>query len=505
MSQSTTTIQDDLRGAIRCGVPIISILSQDEPATVQTILELFPKKGIVQYDCVRGFIELNEIGKYSVQQILGENDPILMTDPTTAISAAVDFSPESTLIVCIGSQYYIDDNKTCQAIANCREPFKRTARALILLSSFSTQLPADLSQDIFQIIDNPPNEDDRESIINELHTSAEIEQPNDKTLKTAVTATRGLSAYATEQAVALSLSREGLNINQLWQRWRQAINSTPGLSVDMSGSTLDDIGGLSNIKSFSRAVMSGRDAPAAIIRIEEIEKHMSGSGYGNNGLGDSSGTSQGMLGSILTYMQEENQTGLIAVGPPGSGKSLCSVAIGSAANIPTITLDLGTLKGSLVGQTEANTRKALSTIKALAGKNAFWVATCNGMASLPPELRRRFQYGVWFFDLPDNEEREAIWKIWLSKYPEVIDERPNDNGWTGAEIRTAVQIAHRLNVTPKQASQWIVPVSKMSAEAIEQLRKQANGRFLSASKEGTYSYQQQAIAATNTTRKIELD
>ncbi|MCK9599053.1 MAG: AAA family ATPase, partial [Sphaerochaeta sp.] len=268
-------------------------------------------------------------------------------------------------------------------------------------------------------------------------------------------------------------------------------------------STMDDIGGFENIKQLSRSIMAGRDAPAAIIRIEEIEKALSGAGAGGT-LGDSSGTSQSMLGSILTYMQDENQTGLIAVGPPGSGKSLCSVAIGSAANIPTITLDLGALKGSLVGQTEGNTRKALSTIKALAGKNAFWVATCNGMAALPPELRRRFQYGIWFFDLPDSSERAAIWKIWLSKYPDVSTDLPDDSGWTGAEIRTAVQIAYRLNVSPKIAAQWIVPVSKMAAESIEQLRKQATGRFLSASKPGVYSHQQPATVSTGT-RRIDLD
>jgi len=494
----------ELKSARNCGVPIISVLSADEPATVTDIAGKLKESPLVQYDCVRGLMGLNDAGITAIQAVLGDSDPVLFTDPTTAISAITDKAPERTVLIAIGAQRYLSDEKTCQAIANARDPFKRTQRTIILVSSFGTQLPADLSQDIYQISDNPPDETERETIIRELHKAAELPDPNADTLKTAITATRGLSGYATEQATALSLSKEGLNLSALWERWKQAINSTPGLSVDKSGSTLDDIGGLENIKKFARQVMNGREAPAAIIRIEEIEKSMSGSGYGNAGLSDSSGTSQGMLGAILTHMQEENQTGIIAVGPAGSGKSLCSVAIGSAANVPTITLDLGALKGSLVGQTESNTRKALSVIKALAGKNAFWVATCNGLATLPPELRRRFQYGIWFFDLPSKEERATIWKIWLKKYPDVTDERPNDDGWTGAEIRTAVQIAHRLNVTPKAAAEWIVPVSKMAAETIDQLRKQATGRYLSASYPGTYSYQAPITLQGKTVRKLEI-
>lgn len=499
-------LKNDLKTALQRSVPIISILSQDEPATVQSIVSSQPEYNLIQYDCVRGFLALNETGQIALNTILNDNDPILMTDTITALSAAIDNMPQNSILICIGSQRYLEDIKVQQCIANAREPFKRTERTLVLLSSFGTQLPADLTQDIYQISDNPPNEQERKSILIDLLNAANLKSPEPEQINTAITATRGLSSYATEQAIALSLSKNGLDIPQLWQRWQQAINSTPGLSVDTSNSTLSDIGGLSNIKNFAQKIMSGKNAPAAIIRIEEIEKSMSGTGYGNAGLGDSSGTSQSMLSSILTFMQEENQTGLIAVGPPGSGKSLCSTAIGSAANIPTITLDLGALKGSLVGQTEGNTRKALSTLKALAGNNAFWVATCNGMASLPPELRRRFQYGIWFFDLPDEDERNAIWKIWISKYPDVKNTRPDDTGWTGAEIRTSVQIAHNLNITPKEAAQWIVPISKMSAESIESLRKQASGRYLSASKPGTYTYQPQAMSpAINKTRKIDLE
>ncbi len=45
-----------------------------------------------------------------------------------------------------------------------------------------------------------------------------------------------------------------------------------------------------------------------------------------------------------------------------------------------------------------------------------FIATSNSIASLPPELRRRFTLGTFFFDLPTAEERETIWRIYLKKY-----------------------------------------------------------------------------------------
>jgi hypothetical protein len=493
-----------VKAARRVGVPLINIYTSDEFAVLDILVGgINNNSPIFRFDIASGLTATNDLASNVISDIMGDLDPSLFSDPVTAITAMIQGSPEKSVLIVMGSQRILSEVKVQQAICNSRNLFKTTLRTIILLSSESLQLPSDISGDILLINDLVPDEEKRAEIISEIITASELPVLSETDLKTAVRATRGMSAYAVEQAVALSMSKSGLDLKQLWERWKQNINSVAGLSIDDSKATMSDIGGLDNIKDFATKLMNGNDSPSVIVRIEEIEKAMSGSGAGGS-IGDSSGTTQGMLGSMLTFMQEENATGLIAVGAPGSGKSLCSTAIGSAGGIPTITLDLGALKGSLVGQTESNTRKALATIKAVAGKNVFFIATCNGLASLPPELKRRFQFGIWYFDLPTNEERETIWKIWLKKYPQVKDVRPDDSGYTGAEIRTCVQIAHRLNITPKEAASWVVPVSKMAAETIETLRTQANGRYLSANKSGTYQKNSVAIT-TNQTRKIDLE
>src|SRR5262249_27645499 len=240
------------------------------------------------------------------------------------------------------------------------------------------------------------------------------------------------------------------------------------------------------IKTFMRRVITGKNPPRVIVFIDEIEKMLAAGAQG-----DTSGVSQGFLGTMLSYMQDHNSRGTIFVGPPGAAKSAVAKATGAEAGVPTIALDLGGMKGSLVGQSEERLRAALKVITAVGGDNALFIATCNGIATLPPELRRRFGLGTWFFNLPDREERQAIWELYFKKY-DVPDFRIefSHEGWTGAEIKQCCMLAHDLDITLKEASAYIVPVARAAKETIETLRRESDGRYLSASYPGVYTSQQ---------------
>src|SRR5688572_31590774 len=58
--------------------------------------------------------------------------------------------------------------------------------------------------------------------------------------------------------------------------------------------------------------------------------------------------------------------GVLLLSPPGCGKSAFAKALGNESGRPTLILDVGSLLGSLVGQSEANTRQALRVIDAMA-------------------------------------------------------------------------------------------------------------------------------------------
>jgi SpoVK/Ycf46/Vps4 family AAA+-type ATPase len=53
------------------------------------------------------------------------------------------------------------------------------------------------------------------------------------------------------------------------------------------------------------------------------------------------------------------------LGVPGTGKSAFAKALGNETGRPTLTLDVGSLYGSLVGATEQNVRQALRIVDAM--------------------------------------------------------------------------------------------------------------------------------------------
>ncbi len=224
-----------------------------------------------------------------------------------------------------------------------------------------------------------------------------------------------------------------------------------------------------------------------IVFVDEIEKAFAGSGT------DTSGVKTEMTGTMLSWMQDRGADGVIFIGPPGAAKSAVAKAAGATASVPTVAFDLAAMQSSLVGGSGERLRAALQVVDAISQGRSLWIATCNSITSLPPELRRRFTLGTFFFDLPTGEEREAIWNIYEDRW-QLTGERPDDEGWTGAEIKECCRKAWRLKLSLRESAGYIVPVSRSAADQIEALRRQASGRFLSASQPGVYSAESEPSA-----------
>jgi SpoVK/Ycf46/Vps4 family AAA+-type ATPase len=151
-------------------------------------------------------------------------------------------------------------------------------------------------------------------------------------------------------------------------------------------------------------------------------------------------------------------------------------------------------------------------------KPVFVVATANDISSLPPELLRRGRFDeVFFLDLPTFEERKEILRVHLTKRrrdPNTFDlDRLADASalYVGAEIEQALidamyaAFGQDREVTTDDfaaALEALVPLSRSQKEQIDNLRKWLEeGRAQSAS----FTQRSEAVASTRTLNVVALD
>lgn len=227
--------------------------------------------------------------------------------------------------------------------------------------------------------------------------------------------------------------------------------------------------------------------------------------------------------------------GILLVGVPGCGKSLAAKAIAKEWQLPLLKLDAGRLFDKFVGESEKNFRKAIELAESLspivlwideiekamaaggssgeadAGlsrrlfgafltwlqekkQEVFVVATANNLSTLPPELLRKGRFDeIFFVDLPDDREREAIWKIHLGLRKQdvmkidLLKVVSASDGFSGSEIEQAVVAALYRTLHQKTALTTdllieeltnTVPLSVTRREDIDHLREMAEGRFV---------------------------
>ena len=481
MIRCTEEFRALVKAARRVGTPLVAIRTADPASAVaQVSATVNGKKSeppVIVWDFASGLHGRNDTGKSALAKVLGESTAAL--GPGDALALAQRLTADSILFL-LNPQRLWEQPDVVQGVWNLRDVFKAGGQMLVLVTPPGAALPVELQNDVM-VIDEPlPGTEDLARLVTETFDSANLPAPDDVTVSKGVDALIGLAAFPAEQVLAMSLSKNGVDFDRLWERKRQAVEQTPGLTVWRRGETFDQIGGCDNIKRFLTAVLQGQEAPRVIVFVDEIEKAFAGSGT------DMSGVKTEMTGTMLSWMQDRGADGTIFIGPPGAAKSAVAKAAGATAGIPTVAFDLSAMQSSLVGGSGERLRAALQIVDAISQGRSLWIATCNSITSLPPELRRRFTLGTFFFDLPSPEERKAIWEIYLSRWS-LSGDLPDDDGWTGAEIKECCRKAWRLRLSLQESAEYIVPVSRSAADQIESLRRQASGRFLSAAQAGVFT------------------
>ncbi len=311
------------------------------------------------------------------------------------------------------------------------------------------KVPLELQHEVIVLSMQLPTREELRRLLREMAQQHNCKMSKDEE-ENAVEAASGLTTTEAENAYAISISKKGNFDRKLIARVKEQIICNGGLLEYKSfNETFESVGGLQNFTTWAMKRLSAYSP--------EAQK------YG------------------LPYPR-----GVLLIGVPGCGKSLSVKALANMWQKPLLKLDVGKLFGSFVGDTEANTRKAIQTAEAMApailwideiekglsgvqtsGKTdsgvtarmfgtiltwlqekkapVFVMATANNISKLPPEFLRKGRFDeIFFVDLPDQEERKAIFKIQLKKYnrnPEKFDVEAlakKTDGYTGAEIEECV-------------------------------------------------------------------
>ena len=481
--------------ARRVSTPLVCIHTFDARSTIDQIRgslgDKLSENPLILWDAMHGMRGLTEQGTNELGAMLNGNEPDASIPLPSTLAMAERASKYVTIFIANAHLHWVNEPTVIQGIWNLRDEFKANGSMLILLCAPGAVLPAELTNDVL-VMDEPlPTVPEIQASIKDTFKFAKIDPPTEDVLAKATDALIGVPAFAAEQSTAMCLhtkkvgdKRTGtLDITALWRHKREVIRQTPGLSVWEGKESLADVGGLTQIKKFYESLMNGNQPPKVIIFIDEIEKAFAGTGT------ELSGVTTQMTGAMLSWMQDRKVAGSISIGLPGVSKSHLVKALGGTYGVPVINFDIAGMQSGIIGSSGANLRTAQKTVDAISGGdgNVLALATCNSIHALPPELRRRFNLGIFFFDAPTAQEREAIWNIHRAKYSIPVTERnPNSEGWTGAEIEECCSKAYRLKTTLADAASYIVPVTKSSADLVGNLRNACSGKYLSASKPGVY-------------------
>jgi len=489
---------EELKAARRVSAPIVAITTPDPASTVMAIRKWWPDDPQAAWNVVDGVTSLNTQSRAAVTSmhtIEGQLMPAatITGDPVNALRLSAQWLPPRSMLFFHNAQFFVEMSPSdahkavIQAVWNQRDKWQDNQRTLILLAP-SITLPVELRNDVVLIDEPLPTDVDMAAIVARGISRAGGKRATRGEMKKLVGAVSGLAAFNAEKVISMAISTgrsKKPDMDKIWQHKIKLIEQARGLKVYRHGAAFNQIGGNENIKRFMTKIARGTRCPRLVVFMDEIEKTMQAAGQ------DTSGTTTDQLKVLLTKMQDNHWNGFLIYGFAGTGKSQLAKAFGNECACPTVEADLGAMKNMWVGSSEANMRSFIKVIEAMGGQDVCFVATCNSVVNLPPEFKRRFRYGLWFCDLPSASERNAIWNIYSKKLEIPSDApRPNDEGWTGAEIELCNENAHEFSISLIEASKYMTITSQAMGDQVEKMRMSADGKYIDANHIGIYRHKQ---------------
>ncbi|MCY3412086.1 MAG: AAA family ATPase [Candidatus Heimdallarchaeota archaeon] len=531
----------DLFQKILSGTPLIQVISY-ENERFEGILQLFLKEQEYKYRLFRWSMP-RRLEKYNSTDRVFES----MNDREELVSAIDNYRGtdqdtidkfEHSILFVKDLHFYLDPNSAVrpQLIAHLREfaENNHSTRTIIFIQPI-TDLPVELSKStIIMDLPLPPLKLLRSTLSNVI-SSLNVPDANvdETSIDELAGAALGLTYQEARQTFKELIQRYGKidheGIPFVISRKEQIIKQNGILEYFHPKEGFGDVGGLTQLKEWLRHRRMGFTKEAIDFGLEPPK-------------------------------------GVLLLGIPGGGKSLIAKSIASDWKLPLLKFDIGRVFAGIVGESEANVRKAIqvaNTIapailwideieKGLSGVGSsdqtdggttsrifgtiltwmqekeepvFVVATANDVSKLPPELLRKGRFDeIFFVDLPGEKSRKDIWMIHLNKRIKESEIIQNLNlkqlieasiGYTGAEIEGAINeglyIAFgrgsEINTDVfLEAISKIYPLSKVRFENLNKLRIWAKHRArLASDEDGSFEMRKNEEKVPILKNELDLD
>ncbi len=481
---------------LRARYPLVAVVTIEEERAVESVRELCgrTRRKCFAWDIADGFAVL-----YGEDEIL----PRAKT-PVDALDA-IGRTDTRGVFVLRDFHLHWDDAPVRRKLRNLAQRLKYTRKSILVVTP-SVAVPLELKDDMVAIELPPPDLPMLDKVLTRLLRAPGVstdmtDEEHDRLLGAA----KGLTASQAQRVFAMAIVRDGRlqaeDVKLVAQQKKLIIRESQALEFYDTEDAPREVGGLDALKRWLRQRRRAFSREAEAYGLPPLR-------------------------------------GIALIGIPGTGKSLCAKMIAGEWCLPLIRLDVGSLFGSMMGESEERAREALKLAEAVApcvlwideiekalahggggdsgvstrifGSILTWmqektapvfvVATANDIARLPPELLRRGRFDeVFFLDLPNTAERAAIFAVHLRKRgrdPAAYDLdalAAESADHVGAEIEQAITDAmyaafdeNREFTTADvlRACQRLVPLVVSQKENITGLRRWLEeGRARSASLE----------------------
>ena len=499
---------EKLKLMIQAGNPLISIETSDEQRAlelVQKVSELITRP-VFHWSLTEG---LTKRPQYENRSSHSQNPEIILRTSTAIdVLKLLLKEPEKGIFVFKDLAPHCKDAHVHRLIRDLLGICEQNKMTLILVDS--TTLPDEISRFTVRYELGWPDVEELEQVVRETYQRIKQESYVEinanlkhKEMDQLVQSLRGLSCAEAARVVASAIyddyNLSAADLPKIIEGKRQLLSNAGCLESIAADFSSEDIGGLTNLKSWLKQRRGGFTRKAREFGLEPPR-------------------------------------GVLMLGVPGCGKSLCAKVVAADWGMPLLRLDPGVLYQKFIGESESQLRQALRQAesmapvilwideieKAFASAGAsssdgglsrrmfgtllswmqdhrhpiFIVATANDISALPPELMRKGRFDeVFFVDLPDEQAREQILSIHLSRRKQEPDQfdlprlAKLSKDFSGSELEqavisalfTAYQSETPLNSGHIEAEmKKSRPLAILSGEKVARLRQWAEKRCVKA-------------------------